>query len=1751
MAKQIATTKQTSGAGFGFEDKVAAQYAIALLEGSAPLMPRPGSLRKIEFQKRVDGYFLDDLVLTLEDQAGTWQCSLSVKSNVQFGATSAPMEFVVALWETYLHEETSWFNPARDLMGLITAPLPDPAKTSLLQDLLPKAHRQEPQLLDDRLLSADPLRKPYVSSVTRALFISFACPESLAIKYGVDHHSIAALLKHVIVQEFDFGNEPSFAESHAVQRLQYLLADGTPENALNLWSDLLRVVRRENEAGGYLDRSKLLHEVRQGHNLKQAPDYERDWNRLVARGGEVFQAVADQIGGRVRLQRADVVDEVVDRLVSRKLCGVIGPSGTGKSVVTKFAAMALGPEIPVLWFGADEFVSGSIEHLAEGLRLQHGFSDLLDHLPARSGVVVIDGLERLSSDAAYLRAKRLLGAVRAGEATSPWMVLFSCQVERWEYVQAHLIRIGLDPASLAVVEIPPLSEADIKQVQQGFPRLSKLLLRPHLSEFLRRPKVLDILAAHSAVAPDDAWEGWAEEPDLIDWYWSSVILSPEDGPVRSAFLQRLAERQADLGELETPLVDLLPSDVRVLRDLERSGVCRSNRSERVIFDHDLIGDWCRQRVLLGRESRLDSFAGDRVPNPFWHQAFRLYGLYLLEGDDGPQRWLKVREKLPFLGDLLLDAIIMSCESNSLLEKLWPALEENEGHLFQRLMNRFLHVSTYPDPSALLLGRELDASVTGWMRAKFRLPIWNYWLGMLRFLHTHLADVVRLAPLEVARASTVWLSSTNGEWPLRREAAGLAVAVGEATLQSRLDCPYRADNDAEEAYRAALVAATELPDAVADFALRACARRLDPEVEAGQRGHYVRPGTLVSVHSPLMSADIRRPMPEPWCDGPMHRVDDAFQTASLVNGGLASLMRVRGTIASEVILAALIREPRPRQLDEMDDLSSHEDVGLDFLQGFSPPLYDKGPFWLFLRISPRDAIDCIIRLVDFATERWVEDVRGKRKEVPTLRLLTDEGERTYVGGMRLLGWYRNAFADDAVASALMALEHWIYEQIRSKQDVGEIVGHMLDRSTSCALLGMLWEVARFEPALLRSSLRPLLTCAELYEWENQALLQGLNHLGLFGAMLAPPRTQRQIQEWEGMAHRTVRISALALRLLLFDSSMTTFFLSTRDYWRQLRDATLPAHPPSGHLNELMTQFDRGNWRMVEAESGRVMAEYVPPEEFAQKNVVVSQALKRGVPLLTIIRCRAILRGDELPPANTEENLFTTVQELYREMADGDGNVEYRTTAVVAGIAVLAVKCWDWLSTQPERAGWCKATLLGILRNPPPPDDAWSPHDQSGLNLEDFAAEAIVPFWADASSDPGLRLAVAQCAMAAHYSAVAHLTHSAFQCRDRLGSAFDQLVVFVLRWAACRHDIDRRRYPPTAGPVDIAKWFTEHGGLFVDGTLPADWGNWGVQALRDGEQYVTRSRSIGDDAQVTALCVRPRIDQLLLSTAFASILLPSQAASDVERTKFVRFWDQALECVLGAFRLQDRSGKPVLDPDLETRGIWSTDHWFTDRFVDLILQLRPEEHPDHIWGPILDLGAPAHEFVEAFLRSWFLQGLNSPDHDRFVTEWKAMVDHAARSPIWGNRKRNWRHWNDFWTGLLGFSQHELFAWQDQHAAVIQQMMDVYAGWIPNNLSDGWTARRFLQWLDLPATKPIRLKAVSWLLQAAGKANEYWWDKGELVDLLAGILEKCWSECRDTILADRLLLSDYRELVALLVGRQSPLAMYLQDRMGGRAG
>lgn len=123
MASHVAPPKNTGGGGFVFEDDVCAWLLTAMLVGEPVFDVDCGPPIRLDVQTRPDGWFLDDVLVTTSLGTLRHRFALSVKSNTQFTATSAPSDFVAAAWEQWLHIGSTVFNTAFDFIGLVTAPL--------------------------------------------------------------------------------------------------------------------------------------------------------------------------------------------------------------------------------------------------------------------------------------------------------------------------------------------------------------------------------------------------------------------------------------------------------------------------------------------------------------------------------------------------------------------------------------------------------------------------------------------------------------------------------------------------------------------------------------------------------------------------------------------------------------------------------------------------------------------------------------------------------------------------------------------------------------------------------------------------------------------------------------------------------------------------------------------------------------------------------------------------------------------------------------------------------------------------------------------------------------------------------------------------------------------------------------------------------------------------------------------------------------------------------------------------------------------------------------------------------------------------------------------------------------------------------------------------------------------------------------------------------------------------------------------
>lgn len=1383
MAKQVATPKQTSGGGFTFEDKVAAYYAVQMLLACEVFEAEKGKITRIDFQTRVKGWYLDDVLLKLQSYEKESHIAFSVKSNSQFGKTVAPSDFIKAIWEQALHIGSNIFDNSSGMMGLVTSCQPAPQKDAI-QKILNFAKQHDPKELENGLHV-----KGYTSKDVRSLFESFKCPKEL-MKYNGDKWSSAHILKCLYIIEFDFENDVSNNESQAITFCREFLRDSSNQEARKMWHSILEIVNSVRIVGGYVDRNVLVNKLRSLYELKDFPDYASDWSNLRAWSKRNIEVVRSRIGESLELPKEKQKKDLSETFAESNIVALLGNSGAGKTVIAKLCAQDLLENDTVVWVNSDELKKGRLFTNNGISGLKHSLFEVLSNLTSSKGLLVIDRAERLMGVDDFQQLGKLLSVICSD---APWKVLITCRVEHWQRIQQELLGFNnIDNTTTYTIGYLEKDELDL--VYESFPEVRSLSGRAQLGELIKNPQIIDLIARgiqKKQLSQDISWVG---ETDLIRWLWDYIKNSCEEGHSLISLIQKVAEQQADKGEFAIPITEYEPYEAAHFKTLDNEGVC-TECSGRISFQHDLYADWARCQNIVANESDIDNYLKDRVLNSFWHKAIRLYGLYLIEQKSEVYSWWYAINQNDFIKDYLLDSIIFAANAEVLLDKVYSFLVMNNFELITRLLKRFLVIATCPNPTHEIFVSKAGRDYASLARTLDRMPLWIYWPSVIRFLHKHREELVDKVPSEIAEIAKTWLRWTPSDYPLRREAAELALLVGNATYEKRKAHPYSSrDEQGKLRYSAALSAAWEFPDEVTELALKACGRIIPDDVANGKVGDYKKPGSKTSVHHAGFSlpADV----PEPWPDGPKNRVDDAFQKICLTTDSLVPMMVKRPQIVKEIVLALTIDLRKPKS--GYDDLHwSDNNIELQYVREiFWPRGWHKGPFLNFLRYNQKYGLDTIIKLVDFATEKLLE-VKSPNNSMP-IELVIDGEPKQFVGGARIYNWHRgDTYCADVIASALMGLEKYLYECIEKKQDISQALKQILSQSKSISFLGLACEVGRYKPELFINVLRPLLSVPELYSWEDYYRLQNYMNGMLFS--MEPIEVRKVMLEWEKMPHRNITLVNIASHFFLNEKALRGFFES----FKKSLTLRLEANQNEGKISEkiktLISFFDKKNWKETKTTDNRNIWQYSPPKQIREETKAKLAEIGQKQTILCFpMDCRRLLDKEISLNDDEIEPFWRQVQEISKFASSKDDDTSVTVVDGIAGGIAVLIKChYEWLKIRPAYMDWCIGRIVDIMKEPPPREQFDISESAANFHWDSFISEVAPILWSEEPDSKQWRKIIAELVCLRHYSSMDLLVKSAYQLRSKLGQAFYQLVSLVLLHATVGNRLQFQFKPNTIG------------------------------------------------------------------------------------------------------------------------------------------------------------------------------------------------------------------------------------------------------------------------------------------------------------------------------------------------------------------
>jgi hypothetical protein len=225
----------------------------------------------------------------------------------------------------------------------------------------------------------------------------------------------------------------------------------------------------------------------------------------------------------------------------------------------------------------------------------------------------------------------------------------------------------------------------------------------------------------------------------------------------------------------------------------------------------------------------------------------------------------------------------------------------------------------------------------------------------------------------------------------------------------------------------------------------------------------------------------------------------------------------------------------------------------------------------------------------------------------------------------------------------------------------------------------------------------------------------------------------------------------------------------------------------------------------------------------------------------------------------------------------------------------------------------------------------------------------------------------------------------------------------------------------------------------------------------------------------------------------------------------------------------------------------DDWVFAIVAGTIPLLTAAEDPRSLWQPILDLGSPAHQWIERFFWEWFTHGLRAArSPEDFVRTWTDMIDHVMMSPGWDTSLNYTYNLDRMVFELLGFNSTMNRLGRDlAFVPAVTAMEGVFA-----RAAERWfrmpkVVTGFLHFAVQPATTGLVLPSIKWLASVVPSFDSYDYRYG-LEENLIAFLHASWEREQLRIASDPSLQGAFLSLLSCLVARGGHAAIALRDRV-----
>lgn len=1729
MAK-VATSEQTSGSGFDFEDKVTVYFLANMLAERLPLSEDVGLLQKVEFQTRAKGWLLDDFLFSFQDREVARKVAVSSKRNRQITGSGLPDPILKDVWDQFLGITAQVFDPNTDYLMFIVSPLGRSVADNL-DKIINAARHSDPADMVERMKTGN------FSQPQRKLFESFDCPEEWKTKYNITEEDICRLLSRIIIKEFDFKSNASASVTATIGILQDCLESKSSSEAAALNEKLCSLRMKYAQHIGYIDYPLLVKNIIRQFRLSGFPSHTSDWRNLTAVCNHKSGNIPDTAGGRLHFDRKAELEKITSTLRTKQVLFLTGTSGSGKTVLAKLLydeIIAKGGQ--VIWVDPEILQHGNLENY---FGIRHALTEMVGKSRGAHDLLIVDGADRIYKPALFDPLVSLIREVIAAE-NGNWNVVLTCQQDDYEDLIQRFQRKNLAFTDADLYTVPLISEKELLRAVESFPAFGELLKHDHLWPLLDNLKFLDIVLFHIASFNPSQFEQGIGESHLIDWIWKQEVLNNgENGDANARFLLRLSELQANDLQLFTPLTAFAVAESAPVTELKRNKIISENE-DRLFFTHDLFGDWARYKIIRANQDRIHNYLPELdLFSPLWSKAIRLYGIYLLEREHGATQWLNVysgfdkAQNGKVIQHLLLESIIYANDAEKYLTDLWVEFKKDEAKVLNAFLERFLFKATVPNTHVLKLVGKLQGISVSQLATFHRIPKFAYWFPVLAFIERHFEEFLEIARPHAIKIAGMWLENMPAGAIYRPLAARMGLQIGMYMAEFKANGGFAMDHVGKEFFKPMLLAAPELPEEVIALCLKLSGR-------TGELKEKDRGGRQMS-YNPRLGIEFP--------DGPKVTADRDFEEACLEGRNLVPLIRKDARAAKEILLALMI--DAPQDLATMD----RHDYKLDIneVTGWYPPFYTRGPFLAFQQNSPTEAIDFVIRLLNLTADNWRKFRKYHKEEEDTIILrLMDGQERAFYGDQQVYFWYRDiGTAPDSLVSVLMALEKFLIDEIDKAQDISKYLNTIISQGKSLALLGVLSSIGRYSPGLLLTELSPLLRIVEFYEWENSLDydVRSIEGMQMTGASLFDSTTYEQAKQWNSMPHRKRSIKMAGLSLLIGRPENEEFFRQEIiPAWKEYNQKINQQGYTYTLLDTMIAQFDPENYHPFQNETHSGLI-YNEPEEVTEKLAEI-----RSVPdpdsddfIFSFTKERELDNKTEYSVKELD-SLWIKVQGFYaRPEGKIFDNLNHRLANIFSGLAILMRHRDLWESQHPEIIPWALLRIEEVL-NQFVFDFRSSTMLSTPGNWKKFCQQILVDLFAENHEDKTIRKFLGSLLLHSDNETASLIFSSLLKHFALNDPAVIQLINLFIRRSAV---IQQQPFRGWDTPTD---WKAEFGPLLDDyinsriGGEPEDFSVFipvGTGEQDDEEQYRNRSRRFGKDM------AELRETGLELELIYQPYSFPEWGDIADDRQKAY-----VIECYKRLIHLRTFSWGDITDDfqvlDIDLRGF---DYWLIHRLTRLLPKISDQQVRE-LWEPLFSYGNLAGKWLISFMDSMLVNNYQTPENFPAIgVIWNQIISFAKNSPTWKYKDHYYRDHADLWDTLMGLSNTGMSIWQAGYSDLLLLIRDALFTWlIPrftytegvNKMAILLRSPSALNFLDIGILILDGHLRYQVEIDKTGPPEGMVRVKFEHYDSIANTAGYLWENHKNELTGNDKVMTAYKNILLHLVAVQNPIGLELQDRL-----